>query len=100
MSHDPQSEGPDDNDVIIWHVDDRDVDVYRVTKGAAILGEFTGRSIGSTVFHEAFEHTASGRVVRLKDELGVRRLNPPESTGPNDPVSVLPRIARKVCHHH
>lgn len=68
---------PDDDDVIIWHLEEQnDMDVYRVTKGTTILGEFTGRSIGSTVFHAAVEHVEPGRAVWLKDELGFRRLNP------------------------
>ena len=48
---------PDDDDVIIWQLDERDgLDVYRVTKGDTVLGEFTGRSIGSAVFQRAVEH--------------------------------------------
>ena len=47
MAEDPESDLPDDDDVIIWHLPDRDgLDVYRVTKGRTVLGEFTGRSIG------------------------------------------------------
>jgi len=79
MSDDPPGERPDHNDVIIWHVEDRDVDVYRIIKGATVLGEFTGRSIGSAVFHEAVMRTEPGRAVWLKDERSVRRLHPPES---------------------
>ena len=74
----PERDVPDDNDVIIWHLEERDgLDVYRVTKGATVLGEFTGRSIGSSVFHKAVEHAEPGRAVWLKDELPFRRLNPP-----------------------
>jgi hypothetical protein len=70
---------PDDNDVIIWYLEERDdMDVYRVTKGTRVLGEFTGRSIGSQVFHSAVEHVEPGRAVWLKDELRFRRLNPSE----------------------
>jgi hypothetical protein len=68
---------PDDKDVIIWHLEERDgLDVYRVTKGVLIIGEFTGRSIGSAVFRTAVEHADPGRSVWLKDERDVRRLNP------------------------
>jgi hypothetical protein len=36
MTEDPESELPDDDDVIIWHLQDRDdLDAYRVTKGSA-----------------------------------------------------------------
>jgi hypothetical protein len=77
VSEDPETELPDDEDVIIWHLQDRDdLDVYRVTKGSTVLGEFTGRSIGSAVFHAAVEHTEPGRAVWLKDERPFRRLNP------------------------
>lgn len=70
---------PDSDDVIIWHLGERDeMDVYRVTKGTTILGEFTGRSIGPSVLHAAVEHVEPGRAVWLKDELSVRRLNPSE----------------------
>ncbi len=76
-------DGPADDDVIIWHLEERDdLDVYRVTKGSAILGEFTGRSIGSAVFNAAVEHCEPGRPVWLKDELPFRRLNAP----PGDPI--------------
>ncbi len=72
-----ESELPDDGDVIIWHLGERnDMDVYRVTKGTTIVGEFTGRSIGSSVLHAAVEHVEPGRAVWLKDELSVRRLKP------------------------
>ena len=78
MIEDPEPELPDGDDVIIWHLEERDgLDVYRVTKGEANLGEFTGRSIGSTVFQKAFEHAEPGRAVWLKDERRFRRLNPP-----------------------
>jgi hypothetical protein len=77
MSDAPQGDLPDDDDVIIWHLEDKaDLDVYRVTKGSTILGEFTGRSIGSTVFQAAVEHTEPGRAVWLKDDRQFRRLNP------------------------
>jgi hypothetical protein len=77
MSEDPESELPDDDDVVIWHLQDRDdLDAYRVTKGSTVLGEFTGRSIGSTVFQAAVEHAEPGRAVWLKDERRFRRLNP------------------------
>jgi len=79
VPEDPESEQPAVDDVIIWHLEDRDdLDVYRVTKGSTVLGEFTGRSIGSAVFHAAVEHTEPGRAVWLKDDLRFRRLNPKE----------------------
>lgn len=72
----PDSERPDDDDVIIWHLPDREeLDVYRVTKGAVVLGEFTGRSIGSTVFQAAVQHVDPGRAVWLKDDRPFRRVN-------------------------
>lgn len=75
-----QSELPDADDVIIWHLPDQDgLDVYRVTKGPTVLGEFTGRSIGSTVFQAAVQHAAPGRGVWLKDDRPFRRLNPADS---------------------
>ena len=47
MSEDLESELPADDDVIIWHLQDRNGhDAYRVTKGSTVLGEFTGRSVG------------------------------------------------------
>ena len=68
---------PDDDDVIIWHLEERDgLDVYRVTKGTTVVGEFTGRSIGSSVFQTAVEHAGRGRAVWLKDERPFRRVNP------------------------
>jgi hypothetical protein len=77
VAEDAESELPDDDDVIIWHLDDRDdLDVYRVTKGSTVLGEFTGRSIGSTVFQTAVEHAQAGRAVWLKDDRPFRRLHP------------------------
>jgi hypothetical protein len=80
VTQDPESDLPDDQDVIIWHLPDRDdLDLYRVTKGATVLGEFTGRSIGSTVFQAAVEHAEPGRSVWLKDEREFRRLNPKNS---------------------
>jgi hypothetical protein len=81
---DPDSEVPADDDVIIWHLEDVDeLDVYRVTKGATVVGEFTGRSVGSTVFQAAVEHAEPGRAVWLKDDLRFRRLNP--RARPNEP---------------
>lgn len=77
MADDPESDVPDDDDVVIWHLEERDgLDVYRVTKGPAILGEFTGRSISALVFQNAVEHAKPGRAVWLKDERPFRRLNP------------------------
>jgi GNAT superfamily N-acetyltransferase len=77
-----EGELPDEHDVIIWHLEDRDdLDVYRVTKGSTVLGEFTGRSIGTAVFQAAVEHAEPGRAVWLKDDLRFRRLNP-KSPGP------------------
>ena len=68
---------PDESDVIIWYVDERDgFDVYRVTNGSVVIGEYTGRSIGSVVFRAALEHTRPGRSVWLKDERQFRRLTP------------------------
>jgi hypothetical protein len=65
-----------DDDVIIWHLPDHDgLDVYRVTKGPMVLGDFTGRSVGSTVFHAAVQHCEPGRSVWLKDDRPFRRLN-------------------------
>jgi len=57
MSENPLSDGPDDADVLIWNVQDHDVDVYRVLRGTTVRGEFSGRSIGSTVFGEAVKHS-------------------------------------------
>ena len=77
MLDDQTSELPDDDDVIIWHLPDRDdLDAYRVTRGKTVLGEFTGRSIGSAVFQAAAEHAQPGRAVWLKDDRQFRRLNP------------------------
>jgi hypothetical protein len=73
---DPAVEQPDDDDVVIWHLPERDeLDVYRVTKGSKIIGEFTGRSVGSSVFRAAMEQAEPGRAVWLKDERGFRRLS-------------------------
>jgi hypothetical protein len=47
-----------------------------VTKGELVIGQFTGRSIGSSVFRAALEHANPGRSVWLKDERHFRRLNP------------------------
>jgi hypothetical protein len=81
MAEDPEIDLPDEDDVIIWQLQDRDgLDVYRVSKGSTILGEFTGRSIGSTVFQAALEHAEPGRAVWLKDERRFRRLNPKAPT--------------------
>jgi len=69
MADDPESDVPDDDDVVICHLEERDgLDVYRVTKGPAILGEFTGRSISALVFQNAVDHATPGRAVWLKDE--------------------------------
>jgi len=77
MAEDSGRDSPDDDDVVIWHLEERDgLDVYRITKGATVVGEFTGRSIGSSVFQTAVEHTGPGRAVWLKDERPFRRLNP------------------------
>ena len=68
---------PDDDDVIIWQLEEREgLDVYRVTKGDTVLGEFTGRSIGSVVPQRAVEHAEPGRAVWLRDDLWFRRLIP------------------------
>jgi hypothetical protein len=68
---------PDDEDVVITYVGERDgLDVYRVTKGPTVIGEYSGRSISSTVFRVAVEHAVPGRAVWLKDDLRLRRLNP------------------------
>jgi hypothetical protein len=72
--------GPAAADVVIWPVQDHEVDVYRLVRGTTVIGEFTGRSIGSRVFSEAVKHSGPGRAVWLKDELSVRRLNEPERT--------------------
>jgi hypothetical protein len=78
---------PDDNDVIIWYVEERNgLDVYRVTKGELFIGQFTGRSIGSSVFRTAVEHASAGRSVWLKDERQFRRLNPAD----HNPADRLP----------
>jgi hypothetical protein len=75
VSDDLQGESPFDDDVVIWHLEDRDgLDTYRVTKGPTIIGEFTGRSIAATVFQTAVEHAQPGRLVWLNDDLGFRRL--------------------------
>ena len=77
MSEDSTNDSPTANDVVIWYLEERDgLDVYRVTKAAVTVGEFTGRSIGSSVFQAAFEHADTGLAVWLKDERGFRRLNP------------------------
>ena len=77
MSDDSTNDLPGANDVVIWYLEERDgLDVYRVTKGTVTLGEFTGRSVGSSVFQAAFEHADTGLAVWLKDERGFRRLNP------------------------
>ena len=77
MGESPHLELPDEDDVVIWQLKERDgLDVYRVTKGASIIGEFTGRSIGSSVYQKAREHAEPGRLVWLRDELSLRRLTP------------------------
>jgi hypothetical protein len=74
---DSENDVPNDDDVVIWQLEERDgLDVYRVTKGSLIIGEFTGRSIGSTVFQAAVEQAGPGRAVWLKDDRRFRRLNP------------------------
>jgi hypothetical protein len=81
MPSDPQAEPelPDEDDVVIWQLPDQNgLDAYRVTKGSKVLGEFTGRSIGSTVFHAAVAHAERDRAVWLKDDRPFRRLNPKE----------------------
>ena len=73
----PASEQPVDDDVVIWHLPDRDgLDVYRVTKGARVIGEFTGRSVGPGVLQAAIEQAEPGRAVWLNDERGFRRVSP------------------------
>ena len=77
MSDDSANDLPNANDVVIWYLEERDgLDVYRVTKGTVTVGEFTGRSIGSSVFQAACKHADTGLTVWLKDERGFRRLNP------------------------
>jgi hypothetical protein len=72
---DPETDRPGDDDVVIWCLPERDdLDVYRVTKGSRVIGEFTGRSIGSGVFRAAIEQVEPGRSVWLKDEFGFRRV--------------------------
>ena len=62
----PASEQPVDDDVVIWHLPDRDgLDVYRVTKGSRVIGEFTGRSVGPVVLQAAIEQAEPGRAVWL-----------------------------------
>jgi hypothetical protein len=79
MAEIPEKEVAGEDDVIIWQLEERDgLDVYRVTKGTSIIGEFTGRSIGSLVFQKANEHAEPGRAVWLKDQLSWRRLKPPD----------------------
>lgn len=41
----------------------RGLDVYRVTKGSLVIGEYAGRRIGSRVFRAALKHTDPGRSV-------------------------------------
>jgi hypothetical protein len=75
MGEDQTSDLPDEHDVIIWHLEERDgLDVYRITKGSTVIGEFTGRSISSAVFQTAVDHAEAGRAVWLKDDLALRRL--------------------------
>ena len=87
MSEDADLNRPADDDVIIWHLEDRDdLDVYRITKGSTVVGEFTGRSIGAAVFRAALDHCEPGRAVWLKDDLPFRRLNalPGDQIGHDD----------------
>ena len=71
------SEQPDDKDVVIWQLPEREnVDVYRVTKGARVIGEFTGRSVSSAVYRAALEEAEPGRAIWLKTDDGIRRLKP------------------------
>ena len=77
MPDNAKTDVPDDNDVVITYMDERDgLDVYRVTKGPTVIGEFIGLGIGSSVLHIAVEHAEPGRSVWVKDEDGVRRVNP------------------------
>ena len=79
VPEDLERELPDNDDVVIWHLQEQNgLDVYRVTKGLTVLDNFTGRSIGSSVFQAALEHIEPGHSVWLKDEMGFRRLNAPE----------------------
>ena len=72
---DPASEQPNDDDVVIWQLPERDdLDVYRVTKGSRVIGEFTGRSVGPSVLQAAIDQAEPGRAVWLKDEGGFRRV--------------------------
>ena len=42
MTTSDEADLPDDDDVVIWHVEERDgLDVYRVTKGPTVIGEYT-----------------------------------------------------------
>jgi hypothetical protein len=85
---DLESELPDDDDVVIWHLPERDgLDVYRITRGSSVLGEFTGRSISSAVFQAAVEHAVPGRSVWLKDDLRFRRLDPVEPVDRRSPAA-------------
>ena len=69
---------PDDDDVIIWQLEERNgLDVYRLTRGNTVIGEFTGRSIGTVVLQTAVAHAEPGGVVWLRDDLWFRRLIPP-----------------------
>lgn len=85
MPEAPDTHTPDEHDVIIWQLEERDgLDVYRVTKGSTVIGEFTGRSIGSSVFQAALEHVERGRAVWLKDDRPFRRLNPQVPEKPSE----------------
>jgi hypothetical protein len=47
MTTPEETHQPDDDDVVIWYVEERNgLDVYRVTKGPTVIGEYTGRSHG------------------------------------------------------
>jgi len=54
----------------------------RVTKGAKIIGEFTGRSVGSAVYRAAIEQAEPGRAVWLKTDFGFRRVKHRERRSP------------------
>jgi hypothetical protein len=63
--------------MIMWHLPEHgELDVYRITRGSTLPGEYTGRSIGWAVFHAAVEHAEPARAVWLKDDRPFRRLNP------------------------
>ena len=75
MVEHPESELPAGDDVIIWHLQERDgLDVYRLTKGPTTIGEFTGRIIVVRVSGSAQARRiragclAEGRVVSASPE--------------------------------